>query len=66
MGCSVPTLATVRFVISNIHAYSPVGRGGNNCFTWASKRYQTIHLSRFEQLSFDTVQNIFFHPLISL
>jgi hypothetical protein len=61
-GVQEPSLERVRFVSSNILAYSASGRGDNGQTTWNCSRDQSSLLSEFEKASFGTSCKIFLTP----
>lgn len=60
IGHSGLRLKVVRFIISNILGYSPVGRGNCALETWNALKDETQQLSDFERIEFDVVRNVFF------
>lgn len=62
LGCSTPKLEDVRYISSNILAYSITGRGNEGLSSWNSQRDQTPLLSSFEETAFKMTAKIFMAP----
>ena len=59
-GCVTPSLELIRFISSNILAYSPTGRGSEGTLLWNAQRDQTRQLSEFEISVSGNEEGIFF------
>lgn len=62
MDCPVPPLTLVRYLSSNILAYSFTGRGDGGEGVWSSQRDQTVSLSLLETTAFRTSLKLFLSP----
>ncbi|PXF43275.1 hypothetical protein BWQ96_07002 [Gracilariopsis chorda] len=62
-GKSAPSLERIRFIASNILAFSATSHGQDGHKEWNSQRDQTQKLWEFEELSFRDTKKVFFVPL---
>jgi hypothetical protein len=61
-GVQEPSLERVRFVSTNILAYSASGRGGGGQSTWNCNRDQSSLLGEFDKASFRSSCKVFLAP----
>lgn len=63
LGTKIKYLLCLRFIFSNMLAYSPTGRSEDGGVTWKSQVDQTRSIIEFEHLAFREIRKAFSFPL---